>query len=143
MAQHPFRIEQKEGKDYIFDRVRKKFVFLSPEEWVRQQFLHYLIEVKQYPPALLSIEKQIKLGQRVRRYDIVVYKQETPWLLVECKQEQEVLSPAVLQQILSYNSELKVAYLVITNGREVHCYSVREAVWSGTVPAWNEVSNQD
>lgn len=143
MAQHPFRIEQKEGKDYIFDRVRKKFVFLSPEEWVRQQFLHYLIEVKQYPPALLSIEKQIKLGQRVRRYDIVVYKQETPWLLVECKQEQEVLSPAVLQQILSYNSELKVAYLVITNGREVHCYSVREASWSGSVPTWDEVSNQD
>lgn len=143
MAQHPFRIEQKEGKDYIFDRVRKKFVFLSPEEWVRQQFLHYLIEVKQYPPALLSIEKQIKLGQRVRRYDIVVYKQETPWLLVECKQEQEVLSPAVLQQILSYNSELKVAYLVITNGHEVHCYSVQEAAWSGIVPTWDEVSNQD
>lgn len=142
MAQHPFRIEQKEGKDYIFDRVRKKFVFLSPEEWVRQQFLHYLIEVKHFPSALISVEKQLKLGQKVRRYDIVVYKQDMPWLLVECKQEQEVLSPAVLQQILSYNSLLKVAYLVITNGHEVHCYSVQEAAWSGTVPAWDEVSSQ-
>ncbi|HPI55562.1 MAG TPA: type I restriction enzyme HsdR N-terminal domain-containing protein [Chitinophagaceae bacterium] len=141
MSQPPFRIEQKDGKDTIFDRVRKKWVFLSPEEWVRQQFLHYLIEVKHFPSALISVEKQLKLGQKVRRYDIVVYKQDIPWLLVECKQEQEVLSPAVLQQILSYNSLLKVAYLVITNGHEVYCYSVQEAVWSRSVPDWQEAGN--
>ncbi len=125
-----------EGKEYIFDPVRRKWMLLQPEEWVRQQFLHYLIHEKGYPVSLISVEKQLKLGQRARRYDIVVYKQDKPWMLIEVKQENEAINSSSLSQLLSYNSMLKVAYLVLINGREVHCYSLADESWSHQVPMY-------
>lgn len=125
-----------EGKEYIFDPVRRKWIFLQPEEWVRQQFLHYLISEKGYPISLISVEKQLKLGQRAKRYDIVVYKQDKPWMLVEVKQENEAINPASLSQLLSYNTILKAAYLVLTNGREVHCYGLADEAWTRQVPMY-------
>ena len=125
-----------EGKEYIFDPVRRKWILLQPEEWVRQQFLHYLIHEKGYPISLISVEKQLKLGQRVKRYDIVVYKQDKPWMLVEVKQENEAINPASLSQLLSYNTILKAAYLVLTNGREVHCYGLANEAWTHQVPIY-------
>jgi len=128
------RITSKEGKDYIYDIIRKKEVVLTPEEWVRQQIIHYLINKKNYPPSLFSIEKQIKIGTLKKRYDIVAYKNEAPWLIIECKAETEPLNTHTIQQILSYNSQLKASYLALTNGKEIKIYDVRLKKWETEFP---------
>lgn len=136
MGQQDFRIREEGGKRWIFDRIRKKYVVLTPEEWVRQQVLQYMIEVLGYPAALISVEKQIRVGSRRRRYDIVVYREDAPWLIVECKSETEVLNDAVLRQLLAYTSSLRVAYLAITNGHELHTYAVAKENWATGLPVY-------
>lgn len=114
---HPFKIKEEEGKEFIFDELRKLWVKLTPEEWVRQNFLQYLVQVKKYPASLLAIEKEIMVGDMRKRCDIVVYNRDSkPWLIVECKEMQFQLSEKTITQILSYNLTLKVNCLVITNG---------------------------
>jgi hypothetical protein len=111
------KIKQEPGKEMIFDEVRKQWVLLTPEEWVRQNFLQYLIQVKNYPAALIAVEKEIYLGDIKKRFDIVVYDKNTqPWMLVECKEMNVELNNMVLSQALRYNINLQVPYLVITNG---------------------------
>jgi Uncharacterized conserved protein len=115
------RIKQLSGKEYIFDEVRKLWMLLTPEEWVRQNFLQYLIKSKGYPPTLVAVEKEIKLAELVKRFDILVYNKDmVPWLMVECKEMKEVLNEKVLRQALGYNVSLKVQYIIITNG--TYCY---------------------
>jgi len=126
----------KDGKEYIYDCIRKKDVILTPEEWVRQQIIHYLLEKKDYPASLFSIEKQIKIGTLKKRYDIVVYLQDQPWLLVECKSETEKLNANTIQQIVAYNSQLKVSYLVLTNGKEIKVYNTMQDSWSHQFPEY-------
>lgn len=104
----------------IFDEVRKKWVMLTPEEWVRQNFLQYLVQVKQYPPALIAVEKEIWLNDVKKRFDIVVYKNDVPWMIVECKEMEVELNSKVLDQALRYNMVLQVGVIVITNGS--YCY---------------------
>ena len=111
------KIKRESGKEFIFDEVRKRWVVLMPEEWVRQNFLQYLIQVKNYPASLIAIEKEIKLGELKKRFDMVVYDRNSkPWMIVECKEMNVALTKAVLDQVLRYNISLKVPYLVITNG---------------------------
>ena len=111
------KIREEERKEFIFDEVRKKWIVLTPEEWVRQNFLQYLIQVKKYPASLIAVEKEIKLGELKKRFDIVVYDNDTnPWMIVECKEMNVVLGKAVLEQALRYNITLNVPYLVVTNG---------------------------
>ncbi|HQW91578.1 MAG TPA: type I restriction enzyme HsdR N-terminal domain-containing protein [Ferruginibacter sp.] len=117
------KIKEKSGqpgsakKEFIFDDIRKKWVALTPEEWVRQNFLQYLIQVKKYPASLIAIEKEIKLGELKKRFDIVVYGSDTkPWMIVECKEMNVPLDKTVLDQVLRYNISMQVPYLVITNG---------------------------
>ena len=106
----------------IFDAVRKRWVVLTPEEWVRQNFLQYIIHVKKYPSSLIAVEKEISLGELKKRFDIVVYgKDSKPWMIIECKEMNVVLDKTVLDQVLRYNMVLQVPYLVITNGS--HCYA--------------------
>ena len=113
----PFRIKEDEGKEFIFDELRKQWLRLTPEEWVRQNFLQYLIQVKKYPASLVAIEKEIRLGELKKRFDILVYDaQHHPWLIVECKAMEVPLSEMVLQQALRYNISVPVPYVVITNG---------------------------
>jgi hypothetical protein len=126
----------KDGKEYIYDCIRKKDVLLTPEEWVRQQIIQYLLDKKDYPASLFSVEKQIKVGTLKKRYDIVVYQQDQPWLLVECKSETEKLNTDTVQQILAYNSQLKVSYLVLTNGKEVKVYDTEKDSWSSQFPEY-------
>ena len=118
-----FRIKQEDNKDFIFDEVRKKWVTLSPEEWVRQNFIQYLLQLKQYPRTVIAIEKEIRLGDLKKRCDIVVYRDHIPWMIVECKEQSVVLSEAVIEQVLRYNIQLDVQVLVITNGS--HSYAVQ------------------
>ena len=114
---YSFRLKNSENKVYIFDAIRKKFLVLTPEEWVRQNFLAYLVQVKKYPPALIAVEKEIQLGEIRQRFDIVVFdKQTMPFMLIECKEMGVELTQQVLDQALRYNITMQVPYVVITNG---------------------------
>lgn len=112
-----FRIKQEDGKEFIFDTLRKKWLLLTPEEWVRQNFVQYLIEVMKYPVSLIAMEKEIKLGELKKRFDILVYDTtHQPWMMVECKAATIKLEESVLQQILRYNITVPVPFIIITNG---------------------------
>ena len=111
------KIKKENKKELIFDEFRKRWVVLTPEEWVRQNFLQYLTQIKKYPASLIAIEKEIKLGELKKRFDIVVYDSHTkPWMIIECKEMNVALDRSVLDQVLRYNINLQVPYLVITNG---------------------------
>ena len=116
------KIKTTGNKEFIFDEVRKRWVILTPEEWVRQNFLQYLIIIKKYPAALIAVEKAIELGDVKKRFDIVLYdNNHRPWMIIECKEMAVALNRKVLDQVLSYNLTLQVPYLVITNGS--YCYA--------------------
>jgi len=120
----PFRFKEEQGKEFIFDEIRKKWVRLTPEEWVRQNFIQYLLQKKKYPPSIIAVEKEIKLGDLKKRCDIVVYKSHLPWMIIECKEQDVVLNDAVLQQTLRYNITLQSAILVVTNGSLSYAFSL-------------------
>lgn len=112
------KIKKERNREFIFDEIRKKWVVLTPEEWVRQNFLQYLMRVKKYPSSLIAVEKEIKLGELKKRFDIVVHDRDArPWMIIECKEMNVGLDKAVLDQVLRYNITLQVPYLVITNGK--------------------------
>lgn len=115
--EHPFRFKKTDGKEFIFDEFRKSWVRLTPEEWVRQNFLQYLLKVMQYPASLIAVERELRLGELKKRFDILVYNQQhQPWLMVECKAMGIPLEESVLMQVLRYNIAVPVSYLIITNG---------------------------
>ena len=115
------KIKDQLGKEFIFDEIRKQWIMLTPEEWVRQNFLQYMIQVKKYPSSLIAVEKEIQLGELAKRFDIVVYDQNTkPWMIIECKEMEVALNEQVLNQALRYNITLNVPYIEITNG--THCF---------------------
>jgi hypothetical protein len=118
-----FQLRTLEGGRMIWDQVRKKYVRLTPEEWVRQNFLHYLISVKGYPASLMAIEKELRVGTLRKRGDIVVYQRALPWMIVECKAPDIEINEKTLRQILAYNVGLPARYLILTNGR--HTYGIR------------------
>ena len=112
-----FQVKSQGGKDFIFDSLRRKWLLLTPEEWVRQNFVQYLVQIRQYPSTLIALEKEIKLGELTKRFDIMVYnKQHQPWMIVECKEMNVPLTENVLHQALRYNISVPVSFLVITNG---------------------------
>jgi hypothetical protein len=114
------KIKAENNVEYIFDTIRNKWIVLTPEEWVRQNFLNYLINALQYPKALIAIEKEINIGDVKKRFDIIVYNKNTqPWMLIECKEMNVALSQKVLTQIINYNVAIKANFLVLTNG--VNC----------------------
>ncbi|MDQ6815401.1 MAG: type I restriction enzyme HsdR N-terminal domain-containing protein [Bacteroidota bacterium] len=121
-----FKIKKQGGKDIIFDDCRKQWVQLTPEEWVRQNFLQYLIQVKKYPYSLIAVEREIVLGDLRKRFDIVVFKNAAPWMIVECKEMKVELSDAVIRQILNYNVALQVEYLVVTNGKSTFALYIQQ-----------------
>ncbi|HEX3023627.1 MAG TPA: type I restriction enzyme HsdR N-terminal domain-containing protein [Chitinophagaceae bacterium] len=123
---HEFRFKKEDNKEFIFDEVRKQWLRLTPEEWVRQNFLQYLIQSKKYPAALIAIEKEIKLNDLKKRCDIVVYKNEKPWMIVECKEMNVTLNENTIKQILRYNMVMKVDYLIITNGTNIYAWHIAD-----------------
>ncbi len=119
-----FRLKNEQGKEFIFDALRKKWLLLTPEEWVRQNFLAYLIKDKGYPASFISLEKKMLLGELVKRFDILIYDRDyKPWMMVECKSAEINLDEEVLQQLLRYNISIPVPFLVITNGNTCYAYS--------------------
>lgn len=112
-----FRWKQKDNIVYIFDEIRKKFVVLTPEEWVRQHVVHYLIYEKKYPKNYLNVEKQINVNGTVKRYDIVVFDSFGNYdILVECKAPHIQINQSTFDQIARYNFVMKANILMVTNG---------------------------
>ena len=118
------KVVDKNGKRYVFDEIRKKYLVLTPEEIVRQQVIHFLTSSTGYPKASISVEKAISLHGKNRRYDIVVYAGSQPWLIVECKAASVKISQETFDQIGHYNMALKVPYLYITNGEQHYVLEV-------------------
>ena len=112
-----FQLKEEEGRKLIFDPLRKKWIMLTPEEWVGQNFIQYLIQVKKYPQTLIAQEKMMMLGELKKRFDVLVYdKQHKPWIMIECKGPEIRLDQSVLHQLLRYHISIPVDFLVITNG---------------------------
>jgi hypothetical protein len=131
-----FRLKKQDGKEYIFDEIRKRRVRLTPEEWVRQNFIQYLIQIKKYPASLFSVEKEIKLNDLKKRCDIVVFKNAAPWMIVECKAPEVQLTEQTVQQILAYNITLKSKFLVITNGTNIFCFDTSAQQFLNELPEY-------
>lgn len=114
---YPFRLKKIDNKIFIFDDIRKKFVLLQPEEWVRQHVLRFLIEEKGIPKSSISVEKELIINGLIKRYDIVVFsKSGDIFLIVECKASSVPITQIVFDQIARYNLALKSQFLMVTNG---------------------------
>lgn len=112
-----FRFKNSENKVLIFDEIRKKFIILTPEEWVRQHVVHHLLYELKYPKSHINVEKIIKINDLTKRYDIVVFQPDGSILiLVECKSTQVAITQATFDQIARYNLALKATFLMVTNG---------------------------
>jgi hypothetical protein len=125
LPQHPLKIKEENGTRYIFDVIRKKYLVLLPEEWVRQNFVQFLVCDKNYAASLIAIEKGLKLNELQKRADIVIYdNQGAPIVLIECKAPKIKINQEVFEQVARYNVVFKVPYLVVTNGLEHYCAKV-------------------
>lgn len=114
---YSFRLKNSENNTHIFDVIRKKFVVLQPEEWVRQHCVQYLVQEKNYPISLINVEKVILINGLKKRYDIVVFNPDGSLaVVVECKAPKVQISQSVFDQIARYNLTLKASYLMVTNG---------------------------
>ena len=117
-----FRLKKEKDVEFIFDTIRKQWLVLNEEEWVRQNFVQYLIQTLSYPSAFIAIEKEIMLGELRKRFDIVVYDRDAkPWMIVECKEMNVPLGQVTLEQVNRYQMVLSSSYLVITNGTNTFC----------------------
>lgn len=119
---YSFRIKEDKDKKYIFDEIRRRYVKLSPEEWVRQHIIKYLAEEKHYPKQLMSIEKGFHRNTFTERYDLLIYKRSgDPLMIVECKAPVVEISQKVFNQVTRYNDQYHAPFLLITNGRKHYC----------------------
>jgi len=141
-----FRIKTENEKKHIFDSFRKKWLLLTPEEWVRQNFAQYLIQVMKYPASLIALEKEIWLGELKKRFDILVYNSNhKPWMIVECKGTDIKLSNETLRQALRYNISVPSEFLVITNGHYSFGWQKKAGglVEMKELPAWHAIGPVD
>lgn len=119
------KIRQQKNVKEIFDIIRKKWLMLTPEEWVRQNILLFLLIKKKFPASLMAIEKEIRLGELKKRCDIVIYNRNSePWMIIECKEMNVSLSDRTLDQILRYHIVLPAKYLIISNGN--YCFGFQK-----------------
>jgi hypothetical protein len=119
-----FNIKEENGETVIFDPIRRRWIVLTEEEWVRQNFVSYLIQVMKYPVTLIALEKEIYLGELKKRFDILVYNSNhKPWLLVECKSPEIKMETIVLEQVLRYGIRVPADFLVITNGNTTYAWN--------------------
>ena len=122
LPSYPFKTMTRNGKPYIFDVLRKKYVALTPEEWVRQHFTRFLLEEKGYPQGLLANEVQVQLNNTKKRCDTILYRRDlSARMIVEYKAPHVGISQSVFDQITRYNMVLKVDYLIVSNGLQHYC----------------------
>ena len=145
LPEYPARIRsKKDGKQEIFDPIRRKFVRLTPEEWVRQHFLNFLVNHHNYPASLIHVEASLTYNHLTKRSDIVVYsRQGKPMMAVECKAPTVGITQNVFEQLAMYNFTLKVSYLALTNGMQHYiCRMVPENggyTFLEELPEYNEL----
>lgn len=122
LPSYSFKLKSKENKTLIFDKFRKKYVVLTPEEWVRQHVASFLLEEKKYPISLISIEKQFLVNNLKKRTDIIIFNASgNPEIMVECKAPTVKITQETFDQIARYNLKIKANYLFVTNGLD-HFY---------------------
>lgn len=115
---YSFRFKNSENKVSIFDEIRKKFIVLTPEEWVRQHVVQYLLQEKKFPKSHINVEKVLKINDLKKRYDLVVFNPDgSIFILVECKAPEIKISQATFDQIARYNMSLRSEFLMVTNGQ--------------------------
>ena len=141
-----FRIKEYQNKKLIFDEFRHRWVALTPEEWVRQNFVRYLTEKKDFPASLVAIERSLRMNQRDFRTDIVLFsKSGNPMVVVECKAPEVKITQMVFDQIARYNLDLRVNYLIVTNGLVHYCCRFDQLQLTYTflpeIPGYNELEN--
>jgi len=146
LPQYTFRIKDKLDRKLIFDGFRRRWVALSPEEWVRQNFVRYLTDEKHYPATLVAIERSLRMNQRDFRTDIVLFsKSGNPLVVVECKAPEVKITQQVFDQIARYNLDLRVNYLIVTNGLVHYCCRFDQAQLNYTflpeIPDYLELEN--
>jgi hypothetical protein len=133
-------IKKENDQRMVWDIVRKKWYVLSPEEYVRQALVHFLIHKMDYPIGLISIEKQLKLGSLSKRYDLVVYdRNQNPWMLVECKAPEVAIDEKTLHQLLQYHSQIPCPYWLLSNGRHTYCANAKDIqaiFWTKELPVY-------
>ncbi|MCD4745736.1 MAG: type I restriction enzyme HsdR N-terminal domain-containing protein [Bacteroidales bacterium] len=142
--EYSFKIRKKDLRTEIFDIIRKKYVALTPEEWVRQNVIMYLISEKNFPQSLIAIEMGFKLYHTKKRSDIVVYDNTAnPIMIIECKAPEIKINQKVFDQIARYNMALKVKYFIITNGLIHYCciidYSKKNYQFIKNIPDYQEL----
>lgn len=134
LPEYIFRYKEEKGKKFIFDEVRGKYVALTPEEWVRQNFLRFMADQLKYPTVLTGVERELKVNGLSQRCDILLYNRRgVPVLIVECKAPSVPVNSKTLNQAARYNTTLKVPYLVLTNGNTHYC--IKTDVESGSFEA--------
>ena len=120
-----YKLKEVNGKVWIFDGIRKKYIVLTPEEWVRQHFINYLIQHLNYPKALFKVETGLSYNRLAKRTDIIVFnRQGEPWMVIECKAPHIQLDEQAARQVSMYSKTLNVRYLVLTNGIKHLCFDV-------------------
>jgi hypothetical protein len=120
-------LRKEEGKVWIFDIIRKKYIVLTPEEWVRQHFIHYLINELNYPKSLFRIEGSLTYNKLQKRSDIVIHDRAgKPWMLVECKAPNIKLTQKAFNQVAVYNMTIGARYMAVTNGMVQYCFMASE-----------------
>jgi hypothetical protein len=144
LPEYTFRLKKTDQRTYIFDDIRKKFVLLTPEEWVRQNFLMYLVNEKDFPKSLISVEAGLKLYKTYKRTDIVVYNNSgTTLLIVECKGPEVRITEKVFDQIVRYNMALNAGFLIVTNGINHYCcqldYQNSSYLFLKEIPNYNDI----
>ena len=140
LPEFAFSVREQGQSKHIFDSIRKRFVTLTPEEWVRQHFMRFMIEFRNYPASLMAIERSVKVNNLSQRADIVVYNKDgKPWLLVECKASTVKISHETFLQAARYNMTLKVPYFALTNGLEHYClyFNGKEFEFLDNLPDFN------
>ncbi len=140
-----FNIKESAGKTVIFDIIRRKFIVLTPEEWVRQHFVNYLINYLGYARPLIGVEQGMKYNSLSKRTDIVVYDRVgRPLVLVECKAPGYRLKQKVMEQALMYNKTLKAGYIIVTNGLEHSCLRInrntQKVEFLSELPRFSDIS---
>ena len=125
LPQYKFRFREENSKKQIFDTFRKKFIALTPEEWVRQNFLQYLYQEKKFPLGKIAIEKEININGLKRRYDALIFdKNFNAQFIIECKAPHIKIDEMVFEQIIAYNYKIKAPFLLLTNGLSHFCIKV-------------------
>lgn len=144
LPQYPIKVAKRGEQKLIYDDLRRKYVALTPEEWVRQHFIHYLIDFKHYPAALIANETTITLANTTKRCDSIVYDRNgMPKVIIEYKASSVKLTQKVFSQIGRYNMVLKVDYLIISNGLNHYCckmdYDKQSYVFLNNIPCYEEL----